>query len=85
MNLFGKPIYINSSEKVSVMRSLGENPTEIELQMMVNEADADGNGVVDFFEFMTLMQRQAGKTDPDEGMREAFRVIYTVFRFYWKS
>ena len=35
--------FITSKELGSVMRSLGENPTEAELQDMVNEVDGDGN------------------------------------------
>lgn len=34
---------ITSKELGTVMRSLGQNPTEGELQDMVNEVDADGN------------------------------------------
>ena len=33
---------ISASELGTVMRSLGQNPTEPELQDMVNEVDADG-------------------------------------------
>lgn len=40
------------------MRSLGQNPTEAELQDMINEVDADGNGTIDFPEFLNLMQRK---------------------------
>jgi Ca2+-binding EF-hand superfamily protein len=39
------------------MRSLGQNPTEAELQDMINEVDADGNGTIDFPEFLTMMAR----------------------------
>ena len=40
------------------MRSLGQNPTEAELQDMINEVDADGNGTIDFPEFLMLMARK---------------------------
>ena len=42
----------------SVMRSLGQNPTEAELQDMINEVDADGNGTIDFPEFLSMMARK---------------------------
>jgi len=36
------------------MRSLGQNPTDVELQDMINEVDVDGNGTIDFKEFLTV-------------------------------
>ena len=49
---------ITTKELSTVMRSLGLNPTETELQDMINEVDADGNGTIDFEEFCTLMTRK---------------------------
>ena len=48
---------------LQVMRSLGQNPTEAELQDMINEVDADGNGTIDFPEFLTMMARKMKDTD----------------------
>jgi len=48
---------ITTRELGTVMRSLGQNPTEAELQDMINEVDADGNGTIDFPEFLTMMAR----------------------------
>jgi calmodulin len=37
------------------MRSVGQNPTEAESQDMIREDDVDGNGTIDFPEFLNLM------------------------------
>ena len=57
------------------MRSLGQNPTEAELQDMINEVDADGNGTIDFPEFLSLMARKMKDTDTEEELVEAFKVF----------
>jgi calmodulin len=49
---------ITTKELGTVMRSLGQNPTEAELQDMINEVDADGNGTIDFPEFLSMMARK---------------------------
>ena len=57
------------------MRSLGQNPSEGELQDMINEVDADSNGTIDFPEFLTMMARKMKDTDSEEEIREAFKVF----------
>ena len=37
------------------MRTLGENPTEDELQNLINKYDEDGNGTMEFTEFLCMM------------------------------
>lgn len=66
---------ITNKELGTVMRSLGQNPTEAELQDMVNEVDADGNGTIDFPEFLTMMARKMKDTDSEEEIKEAFKVF----------
>ena len=66
---------ITTKELGTVMRSLGQNPTEAELQDMINEVDADGNGTIDFPEFLSLMARKIKDTDTEEELREAFKVF----------
>ncbi|KAH3713721.1 calmodulin-A-like [Dreissena polymorpha] len=66
---------ITTRELGTVMRSLGQNPTETELQAMINEVDADGNGTIDFPEFLTMMAKKMKDCDSEEEIREAFRVF----------
>ncbi|MCD7468733.1 translation elongation factor EF1B gamma [Datura stramonium] len=65
---------ITTKELGTVMRSLGQNPAA-ELQDMINEVDADGNGTIDFPEFLNLMARKMKDTDSRRSSREAFRVF----------
>lgn len=46
---------ITIEELATVIRSLDQNPTEEELQDMISEVDADGNGTIEFAEFLNLM------------------------------
>ncbi|KAL0334441.1 UNVERIFIED_CONTAM: Calmodulin [Sesamum angustifolium] len=69
---------ITTKELGTVMRSLGQNPTEAELQDMINEVDADGNGTIDFPEFLNLMARKMKDTDSEEELKEAFRVLIRI-------
>ncbi|KAI8326408.1 calmodulin [Martensiomyces pterosporus] len=67
---------ITAKELGTVMRSVGQNPSESELQDMINEVDSDGNGTIDFPEFLSLMARQATTNNDEEAeIREAFRVF----------
>ena len=68
---------ITSKELGTAMRSLGQYPTEVELRDMINEIDADGNGCVDFPEFLTLMAKKMNDGDAEEEMKEAFRLFDT--------
>ncbi|CAL2224913.1 unnamed protein product [Prunus armeniaca] len=46
---------ITVDELATVIRSLDQNPTEEELQDMISEVDVDGNGTIEFAEFLSLM------------------------------
>jgi len=40
-----------------VLRSLGQNPTDGELHDLINQADYNRNGVIEFDEFLAMMSR----------------------------
>ncbi|XP_066911401.1 calmodulin-like isoform X6 [Clytia hemisphaerica] len=64
---------ITTKDLITVMRSLGKNPTEDEIDDMINEVDTDGNGVIDFIEFLEMMAKMS--TDVDETIKEAFYIF----------
>ncbi|XP_050316095.1 calmodulin-beta-like isoform X1 [Anthonomus grandis grandis] len=66
---------ITMAELGVVMRSLGQRPTETELRDMVNEVDQDGNGTIEFNEFLQMMSRKMKDADGEEELKEAFRVF----------
>ncbi|KAE9593937.1 hypothetical protein Lal_00016892 [Lupinus albus] len=66
---------ISTEELGTVMRSLGQNPTEAELHDMINSVDADRNRTINFSEFLNLMARKMKDTVSEEELKEAFRVF----------
>ena len=47
--------YINAVELRQVMMNLGEKLTEEEVEMMIKEADINGDGLVNYEEFISMM------------------------------
>ena len=83
---------ISTKELGTVMNSLGQKPTAAELEVMIKEIDTDGNGEIDFDEFLAMMSKKLQESDLEEDIREAFRVfdinctglyfLYKVFMSY---
>ena len=66
------------------MRSMGQNPTEDELLELVMEVDLDGNGTIDFNEFLAMMKKKARETDNLEDLKDAFR-IFDADKVHWRE
>ncbi|KAM3147209.1 EF-hand domain [Paramecium bursaria] len=66
---------ITIKELGMVMRSLGINPTYKDLKEMIREVDFDGNGMIDFNEFLSLMAKKLRDTDLEEEYITAFKIF----------
>mmetsp|Transcript_44859 Transcript_44859/g.71619 ORF Transcript_44859/g.71619 Transcript_44859/m.71619 type:complete len:205 (+) Transcript_44859:71-685(+) len=66
---------ISNDELGTVMRSLGQNPSDQELTDLVEEVDIDGNGEIDFQEFLLMMAKKMNAVDSEQEIREAFKVF----------
>jgi len=73
---------ISTKELGKVLRMLGQNPSEQELQEMVDEVDEDGSGTIDFDEFTQMMSKQLAAEAleqiperPEKELAEAFRIF----------
>merc|ERR1712038_1503218 len=60
---------ITTKELSTVMRSLGQNPTDAEVQDMINEVDVDGSGSMEFPEFCVVMVKKMQETDTENEIR----------------
>lgn len=75
---------ITTKELGKVFRMLGQNPSEQELQEMVDEVDEDGSGTIDFDEFCQMMSKQLAAEAlesiperPEKELADAFRIFDT--------
>ena len=67
--------FITTKELGTVMRSLGQNPTNADLQEMINEVVRSGGHNIDFPEFLTLMARKMKDSNVEGEIIEAFKVF----------
>ncbi|XP_050224568.1 calmodulin-like protein 8 [Mercurialis annua] len=66
---------ITFDELATAIRSLDQNPTDEELQCMISEVDVDGNGTIEFGEFLNLMAIKMKESEAEEELKEAFKVF----------
>jgi len=64
---------ITTKELGTVLRSLGQNPTDIELQDLINQVDYNRNGVIEFDDFVDLMMRDYAHINHETDICNAFR------------
>lgn len=63
---------ITTGELGFVMRRMGQDPSEEELEKLIAEIDVDGDGTVDFAEFLTMMVKKMHTDDSEDDLIEAF-------------
>ena len=66
---------VSTKELGAVMRSLGNNPTQEELEELIDDADRDGSGSVDFREFVELMIKREAEKETIDDLKQVFRVF----------
>lgn len=66
---------ITVKELGDVMRALGANPTQAELDEMITEVINDDSQRIEFKEFLDLFAKKMKDPDTEEDLTEAFRVF----------
>ena len=69
---------INGKDLGKILRFIGHNPTEAEIQEMISTADKDGTGTLDIIEFLQMMKEKIRDQNKEEEITEAFKVFDIV-------
>ena len=67
--------HISRGELRNALRTLGHNPGEEEVNLLLAQIDKDGNGVVDNEELLDFMSTQVTLDDPDSDLGAVFRML----------
>merc|ERR1711977_800555 len=62
-------------ELKAAMRALGFEVKNEELKKMVQDVDNDGNGTIEFSEFLQMMTGKMGEKDTREGIEKVFKLF----------
>ena len=57
------------------MKSVIRDISDVEIKQMIQDVDIDGNGIIDFEEFVIMMNRRNKETDVEDEVINAFRVF----------
>ena len=63
----------------ALMNSLGQEPSPAELEKMVELADADGSGDIDFVEFVTLIAHKMHDDEKEEDSDDKLKKAFAIF------
>lgn len=67
---------IDSAEMTTLLRTLGQNPSFADVQLMMNELDKDASGTINFQEFVYIMENGGYKEeDMNQSLIDAFHVF----------
>ena len=61
--------------------SIGQNPTEDEILELVMESDLNGDGTIDFKEFIEMMKRKSSESDQTEVRFFEISFIFLIMTF----
>ena len=56
------------------MRRAGQNPTDVEVQDLINKID-DGSGTLDFSDFCLVIKEKTKELDSETHFKDTFRVF----------
>lgn len=63
------------SELETAFRSMSVECSDKDMENLIKQMDADGNGSVDFFEFCEMVSEKMKVYDPEKDLKEAFAVF----------
>ena len=62
-----------------MLRTMGQNPTDSQVNDMINEVDVEGSGLIEFSEFVKfVIKLHSNEGDQDEEAREIFRRLVAI-------
>merc|ERR1712080_222212 len=66
---------ISRNEFRNVVRSLGHNPSEDQINLLMAKVDVDGNGMIDSKELLNFMKSHFGVWDPKGDLLPVFQML----------
>lgn len=66
---------ITLKELGTVLRALGQHPTEADLQDLVSSLEVEGHTAIEFPEFLSILAKIIKDTDPETELMEAFKIF----------